>query len=164
MRVVGDGASDGTRTHGIQDHNLALYQLSYARHSRAGVLADRPGGVNASVCQTARTGLEADAGLLPSVSSVFLVDGSGRCMVKLLGRGGAGPGAAPVRQPCDVGRFLMQPVAMVGCYRQRRLTKSNNSDPRSRCERVRCSACRSREIPRRIYWGHYERAQPTPVA
>ena len=26
------GASDGTRTHGIQDHNLALYHLSYARH------------------------------------------------------------------------------------------------------------------------------------
>ncbi len=28
----GDGASNGTRTRGIQDHNLALYQLSYARH------------------------------------------------------------------------------------------------------------------------------------
>jgi hypothetical protein len=26
------GASDGTRTRDIQDHNLALYQLSYARH------------------------------------------------------------------------------------------------------------------------------------
>ena len=24
--------SDGTRTRGIQDHNLALYQLSYAHH------------------------------------------------------------------------------------------------------------------------------------
>ena len=26
------GASNGTRTRDIQDHNLALYQLSYARH------------------------------------------------------------------------------------------------------------------------------------
>ena len=26
------GVSDGTRTRGIQDHNLALYQLSYAHH------------------------------------------------------------------------------------------------------------------------------------
>ena len=31
------GASDGTRTHGIQDHNLALYQLSYARHRKGWV-------------------------------------------------------------------------------------------------------------------------------
>jgi hypothetical protein len=31
------GASDGTRTHGIQDHNLALCQLSYARHRKGWV-------------------------------------------------------------------------------------------------------------------------------
>lgn len=31
------GASNGTRTRDIQDHNLALYQLSYARHSRRAV-------------------------------------------------------------------------------------------------------------------------------
>ena len=31
------GASNGTRTRDIQDHNLALYQLSYARHPGAGV-------------------------------------------------------------------------------------------------------------------------------
>ncbi len=29
-----DGASDRTRTGDIQDHNLALYRLSYARHPR----------------------------------------------------------------------------------------------------------------------------------
>ena len=29
---VVNGASNGTRTRDIQDHNLALYQLSYARH------------------------------------------------------------------------------------------------------------------------------------
>jgi hypothetical protein len=34
---MGGGASDGTRTHGIQDHNLALYQLSYARHRKGWV-------------------------------------------------------------------------------------------------------------------------------
>ncbi len=28
------GRAIGTRTHGIQDHNLALCQLSYARHPR----------------------------------------------------------------------------------------------------------------------------------
>ena len=27
-----DGANNGTRTRDIQDHNLALYQLSYVRH------------------------------------------------------------------------------------------------------------------------------------
>ena len=32
--------SDGIRTRDIQDHNLALYQLSYAHHRR---LAVRPG-------------------------------------------------------------------------------------------------------------------------
>ena len=26
------GATNGTRTRDIQDHNLALYQLSYGRH------------------------------------------------------------------------------------------------------------------------------------
>jgi hypothetical protein len=26
------GANDGARTRDIQDHNLALYQLSYVRH------------------------------------------------------------------------------------------------------------------------------------
>jgi hypothetical protein len=31
-----DGASNGTRTRDIQDHNLALYQLSYARHPGGG--------------------------------------------------------------------------------------------------------------------------------
>ena len=32
------GANDGSRTRDIQDHNLALYQLSYVRHtSRAAV-------------------------------------------------------------------------------------------------------------------------------
>jgi hypothetical protein len=30
------GVSDGIRTHDIQDHNLALCQLSYAHHGRAG--------------------------------------------------------------------------------------------------------------------------------
>ncbi len=30
--LIADGASNGTRTRDIQDHNLALYQLSYARH------------------------------------------------------------------------------------------------------------------------------------
>ena len=28
------GATNGTRTRDIQDHNLALYQLSYGRHQR----------------------------------------------------------------------------------------------------------------------------------
>ena len=27
-----NGANNGTRTRDIQDHNLALYQLSYVRH------------------------------------------------------------------------------------------------------------------------------------
>ncbi len=31
------GANDGFRTRDIQDHNLALYQLSYVRHSRCAV-------------------------------------------------------------------------------------------------------------------------------
>jgi hypothetical protein len=34
------GANDGSRTRDIQDHNLALYQLSYVRHRRGRVLAD----------------------------------------------------------------------------------------------------------------------------
>lgn len=34
------GATNGTRTRDIQDHNLALYQLSYGRHKRG---SDRPG-------------------------------------------------------------------------------------------------------------------------
>jgi len=29
-----NGANDGARTRDIQDHNLALYQLSYVRHRR----------------------------------------------------------------------------------------------------------------------------------
>jgi hypothetical protein len=29
-----DGATNGTRTRDIQDHNLALYQLSYGRRKR----------------------------------------------------------------------------------------------------------------------------------
>jgi hypothetical protein len=37
MRGMQDGASNGTRTRDIQDHNLALYQLSYARR-REGAL------------------------------------------------------------------------------------------------------------------------------
>jgi hypothetical protein len=45
-KKFGDGASDGTRTHGIQDHNLALYHLSYARHPRGRVVADHPVPVN----------------------------------------------------------------------------------------------------------------------
>src|ERR1700728_3911571 len=45
-QVGGDGASDGTRNRDIQDHNLALYQLSYARHPRRGVVADHPAAVN----------------------------------------------------------------------------------------------------------------------
>jgi hypothetical protein len=28
------GANDGARTRDIQDHNLALYQLSYVRHQQ----------------------------------------------------------------------------------------------------------------------------------
>ena len=31
------GANDGSRTRDIQDHNLALYQLSYDRHSEGAV-------------------------------------------------------------------------------------------------------------------------------
>ncbi len=44
------GASDGTRTHGIQDHNLALYHLSYARHQEGRDLGDRPARVNVAAC------------------------------------------------------------------------------------------------------------------
>lgn len=29
----GGGATNGTRTRDIQDHNLALYRLSYGRHT-----------------------------------------------------------------------------------------------------------------------------------
>ena len=54
------GASDGTRTHGIQDHNLALYHLSYARHQEGRDLGDQPARVNAAtrrrVGQAARGG------------------------------------------------------------------------------------------------------------
>lgn len=39
-----NGASDRTRTGDIQDHNLALYQLSYARRA-AGYVGQRPGAV-----------------------------------------------------------------------------------------------------------------------
>jgi hypothetical protein len=35
----GFGANDGARTHDIQDHNLALYQLSYVRHPVSGAFA-----------------------------------------------------------------------------------------------------------------------------
>ena len=37
IEIFGDedvGATNGTRTRDIQDHNLALYQLSYGRHQR----------------------------------------------------------------------------------------------------------------------------------
>ena len=37
INIFGDGeagATNGTRTRDIQDHNLALYQLSYGRHQR----------------------------------------------------------------------------------------------------------------------------------
>ncbi len=40
------GANDGSRTRDIQDHNLALYQLSYVRHSRRGVYGFQPAAVN----------------------------------------------------------------------------------------------------------------------
>ena len=44
------GASDGTRTRDIQDHNLALYQLSYTRHTRRSRdLRERARAVNAAV-------------------------------------------------------------------------------------------------------------------
>ena len=29
---LGKGVTDGTRTRDVQDHNLALYQLSYGHH------------------------------------------------------------------------------------------------------------------------------------
>ena len=37
-----DGANDGSRTHDIQDHNLALYQLSYVRHPGRAFKPDAP--------------------------------------------------------------------------------------------------------------------------
>jgi len=40
------GANDGSRTRDIQDHNLALYQLSYVRHSRGAVYGVQPAAVN----------------------------------------------------------------------------------------------------------------------
>jgi len=43
------GANDGSRTRDIQDHNLALYQLSYVRHRRRGVYGDQPAAVNRAV-------------------------------------------------------------------------------------------------------------------
>jgi len=43
------GANDGSRTRDIQDHNLALYQLSYVRHSRRGVYGVQPAAVNRAV-------------------------------------------------------------------------------------------------------------------
>jgi hypothetical protein len=43
------GANDGSRTRDIQDHNLALYQLSYVRHNRRGVYGDQPAAVNRAV-------------------------------------------------------------------------------------------------------------------
>ena len=45
--LIADGASNGTRTRDIQDHNLALYQLSYARHPGGRVLALPAAFVNA---------------------------------------------------------------------------------------------------------------------
>lgn len=41
------GATNGTRTRDIQDHNLALYQLSYGRRRGAGSYARQPYAVNA---------------------------------------------------------------------------------------------------------------------
>ena len=41
----GDGASDRDRTGDTQDHNLVLYQLSYARHRDGRLLAQRCSGV-----------------------------------------------------------------------------------------------------------------------
>jgi hypothetical protein len=32
---VGDGVTDGTRTHDDQNHNLGLYQLSYGHHAKS---------------------------------------------------------------------------------------------------------------------------------
>lgn len=43
------GANDGSRTRDIQDHNLALYQLSYVRHSRRAVYGLQPAAVNRAV-------------------------------------------------------------------------------------------------------------------
>lgn len=40
------GANDGDRTHDIQDHNLALYRLSYVRHKAAGRYPVQPAAVN----------------------------------------------------------------------------------------------------------------------
>lgn len=48
------GANDGSRTHDIQDHNLALYQLSYVRHRVAGSYAERAAGVNSPPASRAR--------------------------------------------------------------------------------------------------------------
>lgn len=51
------GAIDGARTRDIQDHNLALYQLSYDRH-RGGPIsyAERAACVNApSKCRASRS-------------------------------------------------------------------------------------------------------------
>ncbi len=45
------GASDGARTRDIQDHNLALYQLSYTRHL-CRLLADQPVRVNVAALRS----------------------------------------------------------------------------------------------------------------
>jgi hypothetical protein len=46
MRVVkGLRVTDGTRTRDVQDHNLALYQLSYG-HRRGEIFAVRAASVN----------------------------------------------------------------------------------------------------------------------
>ena len=37
MEVFEYGAIDGARTHDNRDHNPGLYQLSYSRHSNAGI-------------------------------------------------------------------------------------------------------------------------------
>ena len=48
-----DGVSDGIRTRDIQDHNLALCQLSYAHH---GHLAIRPGDTRTRAARRASRG------------------------------------------------------------------------------------------------------------
>lgn len=44
---AGNGATNGTRTRDIQDHNLALYQLSYGRRRGARSYARGRHAVNA---------------------------------------------------------------------------------------------------------------------
>ncbi len=66
------GVSDGIRTHDIQDHNLALCQLSYAHHRRGRKRRAAPRSIPGSAHQS-EPGSLAGRGRLPAPAAPVLL-------------------------------------------------------------------------------------------